>query len=63
MTNVLRTLADGLINKAEELPRESASAGHLRDAAASLLDADSALEREALPLESFGIRAIVEVRR
>lgn len=42
----LRTLADGLIHLAEERPRKSDSARLLRDAAASLLDADEALERE-----------------
>lgn len=43
----LRVIADGLIANAEELPRESEAARLLRDAATSLLDADTALEREA----------------
>lgn len=38
-----RVLADGLIHRAEELPRKHPAARHLRDAAASLLDADTAL--------------------
>lgn len=46
MTVLLRTLADGLIHMAEERPRQTDSARLLRDAAASLLDADEALERE-----------------
>ena len=41
----LRVIADGLVAHAEELPRESDAARLLRDAATSLLDADSALER------------------
>ncbi len=56
--NVLRTLADGLILAAEQRPRRSRSAHHLRDAAAALLDADMALEREEPP----PARAIVEPR-
>lgn len=44
--SLLRVLADGLINYAETRPRRSDSAGMLRDAAASLLDADAAIERE-----------------
>lgn len=43
----LRVIADGLVARAEELPRESAAGRLLRDAATSLLDADTALEREA----------------
>lgn len=35
-----RVLADGLINQAEQLPREHPATRCLRDAAASLLDAD-----------------------
>lgn len=42
----LRVIADGLVAWAEKLPRDSAAARHLRDAATSLLDADTALERE-----------------
>lgn len=38
-----RVLADGLIHRAEMLPREHRAAHHLRDAAASLLDADMCL--------------------
>ena len=45
--DILRVLADGLINGAETLQGRSDAARHLRDAAASLLDADCALEREA----------------
>lgn len=45
----LRVIADGLVSRAEELPRESEGARLLRDAATSLLDADTALEREAMP--------------
>lgn len=41
-----RVLADGLIARAETRPKHSDSARHLRDAAASLLDADMAIERE-----------------
>jgi hypothetical protein len=43
----LRVIADGLVSHAEEMPRDSEAARLLRDAAASLLDADTALEREA----------------
>jgi hypothetical protein len=46
MVSVLRTIADGLIDMAEKRPRKSDSAQLLRDAAASLLDADEAIERE-----------------
>ena len=35
-----RVLADGLINQAEQLPRQHPAVRCLRDAAASLLDAD-----------------------
>jgi hypothetical protein len=35
-----RVLADGLINRAEQLPHKHPVARHFRDAAASLLDAD-----------------------
>lgn len=35
-----RVLADGLIHRAEQLPRKHPAAQCLRDAAASLLDAD-----------------------
>ena len=38
-----RVLADGLINRAEQLPHKHPSARHLRDAAASLPDADMCL--------------------
>lgn len=48
MINAPRTLADGLVAMAAQLPRESDTARHLRDAAASLLDADLAAEREGL---------------
>lgn len=41
-----RVLADGLIARAETRPKHSESARHLREAAASLLDADMATERE-----------------
>lgn len=44
----LRVIADGLIAWAEELPHGSRAAGLLRDAATSLLDADTALEEEGL---------------
>lgn len=40
-----RVLADGLIHRAETLPRDHPATRQLRDAAASLLDADMALER------------------
>ena len=42
----LRVIADGLIHQAEALPRQSRAAALLRDAAASLLDADAELEPE-----------------
>lgn len=45
--STLRVIADGLISKAETLPKRSDAARLLRDAATSLLDADTALEREA----------------
>jgi hypothetical protein len=38
-----RVLADGLINRAEQLPHKHPVARHFRDAAASLLDADMCL--------------------
>lgn len=38
-----RVLADGLIHQAEQLPKKHPAARHLRDAAASLLDADMCL--------------------
>ena len=38
--NLYRVLADGLICRAEELPRKHPGAQCLRDAAAALLDAD-----------------------
>lgn len=41
-----RVLADGLIARAETRPKHSESSRHLREAAASLLDADMAIERE-----------------
>lgn len=47
MKALWRVLADGLIHQAEQLPEDSAGRGHLRDAAAALLEADMALEREA----------------
>lgn len=50
MTNAPRTLADGLLAIAGQLPRQSDTARHLRDAAASLLDADLAAEREGLKI-------------
>lgn len=43
---ILRTVADGLIARAEAKPRGSRSAELLRDAAATILDADLAEERE-----------------
>lgn len=46
MPSVLRVIADGLVARAENRPKDSESAGMLRDAAASLLDADQAIERE-----------------
>lgn len=46
---ILRVLADGLIRRAEELPRRHPAAGQLRDAAASILDADMALENDNHP--------------
>lgn len=39
----LRVLADGLIHRAECLPRDHPARGPLRDAAASILDADMML--------------------
>ncbi len=56
MIPIWRALADGLINAAEQLPKRSAGARHLRDAAASLLDADQALEREGSPAPSETVR-------
>ena len=44
--NVLRVIVDGLVHKAAELPKQSEARRLLEDAAASLLDADEALERE-----------------
>lgn len=41
-------LADELVERADQMPCESDCARHLRDAAASLLDADMAAEREGL---------------
>lgn len=38
--NLYRVIADGLISRAEELPRKHPGARCLRDAAAALLDAD-----------------------
>ncbi|MFN4296781.1 MAG: hypothetical protein ACK4FB_08045 [Brevundimonas sp.] len=38
-----RVLADGLIHQAEMLPKKHPAARHLREAAASLLDADMCL--------------------
>ena len=38
-----RVLADGLISRAEQLPRKHPAARHLRDAAAAWPDADMAL--------------------
>lgn len=57
MIPIWRALADGLIAAAEALPPRSEGAGHLRDAAASLLDADQALEREAAPTPTAAVRA------
>lgn len=48
--NVLRVIVDGLVATADKLPRGSEAGRHLRDAAASLLDADGALEREGVDL-------------
>lgn len=45
-----RVLADGLIAKAEQLPRLSLTARHLREAATSLLDADQTAEAEGLKI-------------
>ena len=42
--NTYRVLADGLIHQAEKLPRKHPAAQCLRDAAASLLDADMHLQ-------------------
>lgn len=47
MNVLLRTLADGLIHLAETQPQRSMAAHHLREAAAELLDAECALERES----------------
>lgn len=47
---ILRTLADGLISRAEAKPRGTRSAELLRDAAATILDADLAEERELAAL-------------
>lgn len=44
--DLLRVLADGLIQLADKRPRRAASCRLLRDAAASALDAASALKRE-----------------
>ncbi len=44
--NILRRLADGLIAQAERRPARSHSAHLLRDAAASILDAEAAMESE-----------------
>lgn len=44
--STLRVIADGLIHRAECKPRASRSAELLRDAAATLLDADLAEHRE-----------------
>lgn len=41
--NLYRVIADGLISRADELPRKHPGARCLRDAAAALLDADMAL--------------------
>jgi len=49
---ILRTVADGLIHKAECRPKRSESARLLRDAAASLLDADAAIQVEDIALMS-----------
>ena len=42
----LRVIADVLVQRAEQRPAGSESARLLRDAAASVLDADAAIERE-----------------
>ena len=44
--HILRCLADGLIAQAERRPPRSHSAHLLRDAAASILDAEAAMETE-----------------
>lgn len=44
--STLRVIADGLIHRASCKPKGSRSAELLRDAAASLLDADAAEHRE-----------------
>ena len=44
--DVLRVLADGLIAQAERRPPRSHSARLLRDAAASILDAEMTIETE-----------------
>lgn len=46
MREVWRALVDGLIHHAELLPKDSQASRYLREAAASLLDAETALERE-----------------
>lgn len=43
--SVLRVIADGLVAMAEKMPRKSDAARLLRDAAASLLDAEMHMER------------------
>lgn len=45
-SDILRRLADGLIGQAEIRPPQSRSAHLLRDAAASILDAEAAIEAE-----------------
>jgi len=45
---ILRVIADGLIHQAGLRPQGSRSGQLLRDAAASLLDADLALETETI---------------
>jgi ATP-dependent Clp protease ATP-binding subunit ClpA len=59
--NALRVIADGLIQGAEALPRKSVAARHLREAAASLLDADCALEAES-PTAPTAMRELMEKR-
>lgn len=48
----LRVIVDGLISRAEIRPRRSDSARLLRDAAAALLDADMAVQREDAPFSA-----------
>lgn len=48
-SHILRRLADGLIAQAERRPSRSHSAQLLRDAAASILDAEAAIEGEERP--------------